>query len=86
MLAVRKSNDFEYETLETGQRRRYGDSWYKYRVKDLADPPRDKAAVLELTALKLIGPKIAIMSQVPVKWPPVRQDHFQRKTALQRNR
>ena len=46
MDTIRKVNDFEYETLETGQRRCYGDSWYKYRVKDLADPPRDRDAVL----------------------------------------
>ena len=35
------------------------------------------AAVLELTALELIGPQIAITRQVLVKWPPVSSEHFQ---------
>lgn len=39
--------DFSYETLQAGQARRYADSWYKYKITDLADTPRDRAAVLE---------------------------------------
>ena len=39
-------NQFSFEVLQAGQARRYADSWYKYKITDLADEPRDQAAVL----------------------------------------
>ncbi len=38
--------EFSFECLQAGQARRYGPTWYKYHITDLADTPRDRDAVL----------------------------------------
>lgn len=38
--------EFKCTVLQAGQARRYADSWYKYKVVDLADEPRERDAVL----------------------------------------
>jgi len=43
---AKQLDGFEWECLMHGQQKRYGDSIYKFRVRDTADPPRDRDTVL----------------------------------------